>query len=347
MNPLVSAPIAVLGAGSWGTALTHSLAVDGGHEVRLWARRSDLAEDLRVTRRNPDYLPQVELPATVTITSDLHEAVIDCRLVVFATPSQAVRSVASALRERLGSEEVVVSVAKGIEVGTLMTTSAVLRDVLVRADPDRIGVLYGPSHAEEVANRRPTTVVVSVPDAIVAEQVQEVFMTKHFRVYVNTDLIGVEIAGSVKNVMAIAAGISDGLGLGDNAKAALLTRGLAEIKRLGLALGAQPSTFAGLAGIGDLVVTCFSEHSRNRHFGEQIGRGHSMEEVEAQMRMVAEGVKSTLSVCEMARRLGVEMPITDAVYQMLFEHLRPQDAVMELMTRAAKHEDAFADSAAL
>lgn len=339
MPTLTDAPIAVLGAGSWGTALAYSLAAAGGHAVRLWARRAELAEAIRTTRVNTDYLPGVRLPHDVFVTNDPREAVEGCRLVVFATPSQAVRGVAERVAGGLGPEHVIVSVAKGIEVGTLLTTTGVLRETLPEVDPGRIGVLYGPSHAEEVAARCPTTVVIAMPDLGTAHAVQRAFITDTFRVYVNLDLVGVEIAGSVKNVMALAAGMADGLGLGDNAKAALVTRGLAEITRLGMALGAEPTTFGGLAGLGDLVVTCFSRHSRNRYFGEQIGRGRTMEEVEAEMKMVAEGVRTTLSVRALAAREGVEMPITEAVYHILFEHLRPEDAVYELMTRAAKRED--------
>lgn len=338
---LVEHPIAVLGAGSWGTALAYLLSAQAGHRVQLWARRLSLVESIQQSRRNVDYLPNVELPAGVHVTSDMHEAVSGARLIVFATPSQAVRAVARRLAGDLGPEHAVVSVAKGIEVSTLLTTSGVLRSVLEKVPKERIGVLYGPSHAEEVGLGHPTTVVVAMPDLDLAEAIQNVFMTDTFRVYVNADLIGVEIAGSVKNVMAIACGISDGLGLGDNAKAALLTRGLAEIKRLGLALGAVHGTFAGLAGLGDLVVTCFSSFSRNRYFGEQIGLGRTMEEVEAEMQMVAEGVKTAVSVRELAQEAGVEMPIVEAVHRILFDHLPPKDAVFELMTRAAKREDAF------
>jgi glycerol-3-phosphate dehydrogenase (NAD(P)+) len=344
MIELAGAPVAVLGAGSWGTALAYSLAAHGGHRVNLWARRRSLAETIRSTRHNADYLPQVELPESVGVTHELERAVAGCRLIVFATPSQTVRAVGRHLASVLGAEHAIVSVAKGIEVGSLLTTSGVLREVLPDVDQDHIGVLYGPSHAEEVGAGRPTTVVVAIPDSGVARQVQDIFMTDQFRVYVNADLIGVELAGSVKNVMALAAGISDGLGMGDNAKAALVTRGLAEIKRLSMALGAKEATVYGLAGMGDLVVTCFSQHSRNRYFGEQIGRGRSMEEVESDMQMVAEGVKTTVSVRKLAERVEVEMPITEAVYQILFNHLRPQDAVYELMTRAAKSEDALSTS---
>lgn len=238
MTDLTDKPIAVLGAGSWGTALAYSLALHGGHDVRLWARRDDLVETIRRERRNLEYLPSVVLPKRVAVTSDVGEAVEDSALVVVATPSQSVRPVAGKIADRIGPEHTVVSVAKGIETDTLMTTTQVLRDVLPDADADRIGVLYGPSHAEEVGAGRPTTVVLAMHDLDAAHDSQGAFMTDQLRVYVNRDVIGVEIAGSVKNVMALAAGMSDGVGLGDNAKAALVTRGLAEITRLGLSRSA-------------------------------------------------------------------------------------------------------------
>ncbi|MDX1420949.1 MAG: NAD(P)H-dependent glycerol-3-phosphate dehydrogenase [Rubricoccaceae bacterium] len=338
-RPGAPEPVAVFGAGSWGTALAFSLAAHGGHPVTLWARREDHAAAIRATGRNEAYLPEALLPDAVRITSDLDAAAARARLWVFATPSQFVRGVAEQVAHRTCPDLTVVSVAKGIENETLLTTTGVLRDVLEAEDPDRIGVLYGPSHAEEVAASRPTSVVVAIPDPAEAERVQRAFMTRDLRVYGNADLLGVEIAGSVKNVMAIAAGIGDGLGLGDNAKAALVTRGLAEIKRLGLALGADPHTFAGLAGLGDLVVTCFSRHSRNRRFGELVGAGMGREEAEAAMTMVVEGVRTTLSVRALARRHGVEMPITEAIHAILFDGLRPEDAVGELMTRDPKAED--------
>ncbi len=334
-----SSPIAILGAGSWGTALAYSLSAHGGHPVTLWARRTDHAEAIRAARRNERYLPEAVLPETVRVTADLGEAVRGAWLWVFAVPSQSVREVGEAVADALTGTETVVSVAKGIENETLYTTTAVLRDVLPGLDPGRIGVLYGPSHAEEVAAGQPTSVVAAFPDREAAERVQETFMTGTLRVYVNADLIGVEIAGSVKNVMALAAGIGDGLGVGDNAKAALVTRGLAEIKRLGRALGADPLTFSGLAGLGDLVVTCFSRHSRNRRFGEMIGQGRSVAEAEAAMTMVVEGVRTTASVRELARRHGVEMPITEAIHAILFEGKAPREAVSELMARDPKAED--------
>jgi glycerol-3-phosphate dehydrogenase (NAD(P)+) len=333
---LPSSSVAVLGAGSWGTALAVSLA-GAGHGVTLWARRSEAAETIRQSRENRPYLPGAEIPPSVRITSDLEVAVEGAGVWLVAVPSQSVRGVVGRLAGRAAGA-VLVSVAKGIETETLLTTSAVLRDVLPEADPDRVGVLYGPSHAEEVAAGRPTSVVAAFPDPAVAAEVQALFMTPALRVYANTDVVGVEVGGSVKNVMALAAGMADGLGLGDNAKAALVTRGLAEVTRLGLALGADAHTFAGLAGLGDLVVTCFSQHSRNRAFGERIGQGTTMEEALGASSMVVEGVQTTRSVRQLAGRHGVEMPITEAVHAILFGGLAPVEAVSALMERDPKLE---------
>ena len=336
---------AVLGAGSWGTALAYSLARNG-HPVTLWARREDAAREIQTSRYNAQYLPDAQLPDCLRATSDLHGAIDDADVWLFAVPSQHVREVAAGLAERAGEPEAIVSVAKGIENSTLLTTSGVLRAVLPEAPVERVGVLYGPSHAEEVALGQPTSVVVSLADEPTAEAVQALFMAPSLRVYTNPDLIGVEVAGSVKNVMALAAGMGDGLGLGDNAKAALVTRGLAEITRLGLALGAEAHTFAGLAGLGDLVVTCFSQHSRNRRFGEMIGAGKTLEEASAAMTMVAEGVKTTQSVRQLAAQLGIEMPISEAVGRVLAGETDPREEVRDLMTRDPKHEAAHLDGSA-
>ncbi|MDT0632812.1 NAD(P)H-dependent glycerol-3-phosphate dehydrogenase [Rubrivirga sp. S365] len=330
-------PTAVLGAGSWGTALAISLA-RAGHPARLWARREEAAAEIARTRRNEAYLPGADVPRTVEVSSDLEAVVGGAAVWVVAVPSQSVRAVVAPLAGRIENETVIVSVAKGIETDTLLTTSAVLRDVLPAADAGRVGVLYGPSHAEEVAQERPTSVVAALPDPDTAAFVQDLFMTPSLRVYTNPDVVGVEVGGSVKNVMAVAAGMSDGLDLGDNAKAALVTRGLAEITRLGLALGADAHTFAGLAGLGDLVVTCFSRHSRNRAFGERVGRGETRAEALGHSTMVVEGVQTTASVRALARRHGVEMPITEAVWSILFDGLAPRDAVEALMTRSAAPE---------
>ncbi len=334
--------VAVLGAGSWGTALAISLA-KGGNETTLWARRPEAAEVMRRERHNPTYLPDLLIPEVLHITADLDEAAAEKEMWIFATPSQAVRQAALRVAPLAHQDLVAVSVAKGIENGTLMTTTQVLDEALEVVPREHTGVLYGPSHAEEVAAGLPTTVVAAAYDEDVTREIQRAFMTPRLRVYVNHDVRGVEIGGSVKNVMAIAAGMSDGIGYGDNAKAAIITRGLAEIQRLGLAMGAESSTFAGLAGLGDLVVTCTSRHSRNRYLGEQIGQGRSRAEVEAEMRMVAEGVRTTQSVHELARKHHIEMPITEAVYAILFEGKQPKRAVEELMTRAAKHEEWMPD----
>lgn len=330
--------ITLFGAGSWGTALSVHLA-SAGRDVTLWARRSEVVEEIRRTSHNPTYLPELLIPSTVTITTDLAEAAHDSDFWGFAVPSQKLRERAKSLRPHVHSDVTAVALSKGIENDTLCTMTQVLAEVLDELPRRQIGVLYGPSHAEEVAEGRPTTVVAAAPDEDVARHVQDRFMTERLRVYVNTDVIGVEIAGSAKNVLAIAAGICDGVGYGDNAKAALVTRGLAEIQRLGRALGANPQTFAGLAGVGDLVVTCMSRHSRNRAFGEQIASGKSLDEVLDEMEMVAEGVRTTRSVHDLAQRHGIEMPITEAVHSILFDDKEPSEMVKRLMTRSAKLEN--------
>ncbi len=330
--------IAIIGAGSFGTALAINLA-NSGHDVRLWARREEAAEQMRRDRHNPTYLPDAILPDSIRVTSDLAEAVSGTGFWVIATPSQAVRQAAEPLIEFVTPDHIIVSVAKGIENETLLTTTGVLGDVFTSVPADNLGVLYGPSHAEEVAAGVPTAVVVAAHDISTAKRIQEVFMSPRFRVYLSPDVIGVEIAGSVKNILAIATGISEGVGYGDNTKAALITRGVAEIRRLGLAMGAEKQTFSGLAGIGDVVVTCMSQLSRNRYFGEQIGRGRTLAEIEEEMTMVAEGVRTTLSVHELAAKYNVEMPLSDAVFAILFEGKPPAQAVDELMSRTAKRED--------
>lgn len=334
----MSSSISLFGAGSWGTALAVHLAGEG-REVTLWARRPEVVERIREHRHNPTYLPDVAIPSSVRVTSSLETATQASSLWALAVPSQNLRSIASDLRPYTTEAVTVVSLAKGIENDTLQTMSQVLGEELPGVSQDRIGVLYGPSHAEEVAEGHPTTVVAAAPDEHHAERIQRVFMTSRLRVYVNTDVIGVEIGGSAKNVLAIAAGMCDGVGYGDNAKAALVTRGLAEIRRLGLVLGAREQTFAGLAGIGDLVVTCMSQHSRNRYLGEQLGKGKTLEEVLDEMDMVAEGVRTTQSICDLAHRHQLEMPITEAVQAILFEGEQPQEMVDELMSRSAKREN--------
>ncbi len=329
--------IAVLGAGSWGTTLAVLLAKKG-HKVRLWAHRPEFAGTLSLERENRRYLKGVPFPASLQIAPHLQDLLSWSEMVVTAVPSQALRETILGFRDLDLSGKVLVNVAKGIEIGTGKRMSEVLLEVLPGLLSSQVAALYGPSHAEEVSKEQPTTVVASSSSLATAEQVQEVFHTSMFRVYVNTDIIGVEIAGSVKNVIAIAAGISDGIGFGDNAKAAIITRGMAEISRLCIKLGGEALTISGLAGIGDLVVTCLSRHSRNRYVGEEIGRGRSLDEVISQMNMIAEGVHSSRSVYELSCSVGVDMPITRAVYEMLFQQKPVQQAILDLMTRDPKQE---------
>ncbi|MEX1062811.1 MAG: NAD(P)H-dependent glycerol-3-phosphate dehydrogenase [Balneolaceae bacterium] len=330
--------ISIIGAGSFGTALSVILARNG-RSVTLWARETEVAEGINANRFNPSYLSDVELPESVICTTDYRDALPDAEMVVIATPSHAVREVAETIRPYLDGDELVVAVSKGIEENTFMTMSRVLIDVLEgTVAKDRIGVLYGPSHAEEVGHFKPTTVVAAAYSKRTAIAIQETFMTPMFRVYLNHDITGVEIGGSLKNIMAIAAGIVDGAELGDNAKAALITRGLHEMKRMGTMLGASPDTFSGLTGMGDLIVTCTSKHSRNRYVGYKIGRGEKFDDIIAGMNMIAEGIKTARSVHHWAERNHVEMPITEAVYNVLFHEVEPGDALYELMTRIAKEE---------
>jgi len=329
--------ITVLGAGSWGTTLAILLA-SKRHEVRLWAHRPEFARALEADRENKRYLKGVLFPEKLHVVENLHDAVNAAEMIVTAVPSHALRQTAVAFADLPLSGKVIVNVAKGIERHTGKRMSEVLLETLPGIAPEQIAVLYGPSHAEEVARQQPTTVVACSVSEATARLVQEAFHTSEFRVYVNTDLIGVEIAGSVKNVIAIAAGISDGLGFGDNAKAAIITRGLAEISRLSSKLGADPLTMSGLSGIGDLVVTCLSQHSRNRYVGEQIGKGRTLDDILGEMSMVAEGVLTSKAVLELANGLGVDMPITRAVYEMLFENKPAQQAILDLMEREPKPE---------
>ncbi|MEX2639892.1 MAG: NAD(P)H-dependent glycerol-3-phosphate dehydrogenase [Balneolales bacterium] len=330
--------VTIIGAGSWGTALAMVLA-QAGNEVRIWAREQLIVDNVNNSHTNGIYLPGIILPESIRAYAELEEALRNAELVVFATPSHTVRTLAEQARVFLTGNEVFVNVAKGIENDTYMTMSQVLAEVLDgRVIEDHIGVLYGPSHAEEVSLHKPTTVVSAANSKTTAKIIQNAFMTPMFRVYVNHDVLGVEIAGSVKNILAIAAGIVEGLDLGDNANAALITRGLAEMKRLGMRLGASQDTFSGLAGIGDLIVTCTSRHSRNRYVGYQIGKGEKLDHIVSKMEMVAEGIKTTKSVYEWSKKLQVDMPITKHVYQVLFENVNPEDAVYELMTRDPKEE---------
>lgn len=333
--------ITVLGAGSWGTTLSILLS-DNHHNVALWAHREEFAQTLSSERENKRYLKGIRIPDSILITHSPDEAMQGAfskpDIIVTATPSQAVRETLNCFSKFDFTTTSFVNVAKGIELHTGQRMSEVIQDTLEKVRLEQITVLYGPSHAEEVCRKQPTTVVAASHDMETAAKVQKAFLTPMFRVYLNSDLVGVEVAGSVKNVMAIAAGIADGVGYGDNAKAAIITRGLAEMARLGTRLGANPMTFSGLAGIGDLVVTCASRHSRNRYVGEQIGKGRNLAAITAEMVMIAEGVATAKAVAELAIKLGVDMPITQAVSEMLFENKPPRQAVFELMTREPKDE---------
>ena len=330
--------VSIIGAGSFGTALSVILG-HAGYSVKLWAREKEIVEGINKTQKNPAYITDVLLPDSVHAESDLNYTAREGDLILFATPSHAIRTLAESVKGDIQKESVVVSVAKGIEQDTFMTPSQVLAEVFEgNILEDQIGVLSGPSHAEEVSKFKPTTVVAAAYSKRIARVIQKVFMTPMFRVYTNNDIIGVEIGGAVKNIMAIAAGVLDGAGFGDNAKAALITRGLHEMKRMGTLMGASRDTFSGLTGMGDLIVTCTSKHSRNRYVGYRIGKGELLKDITDSMNMVAEGIKTTHSVSQWAQRNVVEMPITNAVKKVLFENMDPKNAIYELMTRNPKEE---------
>jgi glycerol-3-phosphate dehydrogenase (NAD(P)+) len=329
--------IAVLGAGSWGTTLAILLA-DNSHSVTLWSYRNSDAERMRAIRENPDFLPGIHISDSIQISDDLSAAVADKEMIVAAVPSQYLRSVIERIRDRISPRVTVVNVAKGIENTSLLTMSEMIQEVIPGITPSRITTLSGPSHAEEVSRKIPTTVVAASADIATARLVQSVFMVPHFRVYASEDIRGVEMGGSLKNVIAIAAGIIDGANLGDNTKAAVMTRGIAEIARVGVAMGAHVRTFSGLSGIGDLMVTCMSRHSRNRYVGVEIGKGRKLEDILGEMVMIAEGVATTQSAYDLSRKVGVETPIVDQVHKILFEGKDPLKACHDLMTRDPKGE---------
>ncbi len=329
--------IAVLGAGGWGTTLAILLHYNG-HNVTLWEFQKSYARELNKKRINIDYLPGIKIPKEIKITSDLDESSNDKNLIVFAVPSQFLRKVVKKIEYNSVKNAVFVSVSKGIEKDSLMTMSQMLLDVHASLSENQIGVISGPSHAEEVSRRIPTAVVAASVELETSKTIQAAFMTSYFRVYSSTDILGVELGGAFKNIIAIGAGIIDGAGFGDNTKAAIMTRGVAEISRLGLAMGARPETFAGLSGMGDLIVTCMSKHSRNRYVGEQIGKGKKLKVVLKSMEQVAEGVDTTRSAKELAEKNSVETPITNQVYKILYEDKDPIKATTDLMTRDMKTE---------
>ncbi|HET9201647.1 MAG TPA: NAD(P)H-dependent glycerol-3-phosphate dehydrogenase [Acidimicrobiia bacterium] len=328
--------IAVIGAGSWGTTAA-SLAA-GTTPTVLWSRRPGVAEGVNRDHHNPVYLPDIELPGALVATSDLPEAVMGADAVVMAVPSHGFRDVFSEASPLIGPDKPVLSLTKGIEQGTLATMTKVVAEVARGHDQGRIGVMTGPNLASEVAAGQPTAAVIAFRDQEAALTMQQVFMGPTFRVYTHDDVPGCELGGALKNVMAIAAGMSDGLGFGDNTRAALITRALAELTRLGTALGGRASTFAGLAGMGDLIATCISSDSRNHRVGFGMARGMSLDSIVAEMAMVAEGIKTTRAVLDLATRHGIEMPIASHVGMVLYEGMDPRDAVLRLMTRGAKAE---------
>lgn len=329
--------IAVVGAGSWGTALADLLGAKG-FAVDLWVFEPEVAAQIAGSRENQVFLPGFTLSDNISATTDIARAVAGKDMVLVVVPSHVMRETALRLAGHLSSQAVIVTASKGIEDKTYLTMSGVLRDVLPAWPAGRVAALSGPSFAKEVAARVPTAVAAACGDPGTAAWVQQIFATPAFRVYTNEDVLGVELGGAVKNIIAIAAGIIDGLNLGLNTRAALITRGLAEIQRLGLALGANPLTFAGLAGIGDLILTCTGHLSRNHTVGQKIGQGQALNQILGPMRMVAEGVKTARSVYNLARQAGVEMPITEEVYRILYEGVPPLEALQRLMTRDLKHE---------
>jgi glycerol-3-phosphate dehydrogenase (NAD(P)+) len=329
--------VAVLGSGSWGTALAKSLA-DSGHEVRLWARRAEQSEAIERERENAAYLPGAKLPATLRATHDLESALAGVDMVLSAVPTHGLRENLELAAMYFPADVPILSATKGIENGTLKLVCGIFEDCLPAAQHRQLTYLGGPSFAKEVAQGMPTAVVVAGSDASTSARVQAILGTDRLRVYTTDDVIGIELGGSLKNVMAIAAGIGDGLGFGHNTRAAIVTRGLAELSRIAIKLGAHPMTLAGLGGIGDLLLTCTGDLSRNRKVGLELGRGKTLEEILASMNQVAEGVRTTKSAYELSRREGVEMPIVDAVYRILYEGMNARDAVFGLMTRPARPE---------
>lgn len=327
---------AVLGSGSWGTAFSMVLA-DAGTEVALWGRRRELCEVIARTHENPDYLPGIELPPTIYATPDPAEAMAGADFVVIAVPSQTLRDNLRVWAPHVPKDAVVVSLMKGIELGTSARMSEVIQEVL-GIGPERVAVVSGPNLAKEIAQRQPAASVVACVDESVAERLQKACHSSYFRPYTNVDVVGCELGGAVKNVIALAVGMAAGLGFGDNSRASVITRGLAETARLGVALGADPYTFSGLAGLGDLVATCMSPLSRNRTFGEKLGQGLKVAEIVASTRQVAEGVKSCESILALARRHDVDVPIVEHVTHVVRGEMTPVQMLRSLVARSAKPE---------
>jgi glycerol-3-phosphate dehydrogenase (NAD(P)+) len=329
--------IAVLGAGSWGTALSMVLS-DNGHAVKLWSHNDEQVQEINEHHTNGHYLPEIILPELIVAYHSLADALSEVEIIVLAVPTKAIREVVGKIREIQKTPLTIVHVCKGIEPDSLLRISEMIQQEMPRNLLKDLVVLSGPSHAEEVSLRHPTTVAVTSENMKAAEVIQDLFINQNFRVYTNPDVIGVEIGGALKNIIALAAGITDGLGYGDNAKAALITRGLAEIARLGTKMGANPLTFSGLTGIGDLIVTCTSVHSRNWRAGNMLGKGQSLNEVLNNMGMVVEGVRTTKAAYQLAEKYHVSMPITKALYHVLFDGGNPKEATDLLMARGKTNE---------
>lgn len=329
--------ISVLGAGSWGTTLAIVLS-ENNHDVSLWTYRPEQAAMMKETLENPAFLPGIKIPQRICILTDIEEAAYKKDMIVSAVPSQFLRSVIQQIAHHELSETIIVNVAKGIENHSLMTMSEVMLDVLEHEKRANLAILSGPSHAEEVSRRMPTAVVSASFNLKTSKMVASAFGTPYFRVYVNDDIRGVELGGALKNVIAIGAGVVDGAGFGDNTKAAIITRGIAEMTRLGVKMGALPRTFAGLSGVGDLIVTCMSKHSRNRYVGEEVGKGRKLNDVLKEMVMVAEGVATCRSSVDLAKKQHIEMAIFAEVHKILFEGKNPHQATEDLMSREVKGE---------
>lgn len=326
--------VTFLGGGSFGTALAILLA-NKGNEVSIYDRDKGVIDDININRKNDRYIKDLYVPKNVIAYNNIDKAIKDSKYIVLAVPSHAIRVVASSIKNKIKDDVVIISIAKGIEEGSNLRLSQVIEDELPN---NKVVILSGPSHAEEVALDIPTTVVVASNHSEIERDIQDLFITKSFRVYTNNDLVGVEIGGAVKNIIALAAGVCDGIGYGDNAKAALMTRGMAEIVRIGTKLGGKPETFLGLTGMGDLIVTCTSIHSRNRSAGYLIGSGKTTEEAVRKVGMIVEGIKACKAFYQLKEELNIEMPITDVLYKILFEGKNPKDAVVDLMERERKSE---------
>ena len=326
--------VSIIGSGSWGTALGVMLQKNG-HDVTMWSRNEESVEKMTLLRENKKYLPNILLPQGMKFTSNRELAVKNGEIVIFAVPSRAVRQTAIDFVPYIKGNKILINVAKGLEEGSLKRLSVVLEECFPICE---VCTLSGPSHAEEVAREIPTTCLIATKNEKVGKELQDQFRNSRFRLYTNTDVIGVELGAALKNIMALAAGMSDGLGFGDNTKAAIMTRGIAEMKRLGMAMGGLPETFAGLSGIGDLIVTCTSMHSRNRRAGILLGQGKSLDETLEEVQMVVEGITAVKVASEVAKKYGVEMPITNALNEVLFHGKDVEEAVLELMSRDVKAE---------